>query len=117
LGSLSPLKNQRLKHALHRLISKLPARLRQDPEVRRLAATCHSGHVDIVHLIYRQSRFEQASKDYEFSRATVLEHWGAGRRDMKRTVMHPDWLTRSRPNEGVTVYDLARARAPAGAAC
>ena len=60
-----------------------------------------------MHLIYRQSRYEQESKDYEFSRATVLQHWQAGQHDMQRTVAHPDWLSASNPDDGITVYDLA----------
>ena len=98
---------QRDRRAVQNLIAKLPTRLRDDPEMKQLAAEHRCSHVDIVHLIYRQSRFEQESKDYEFSRATMLEHWHAGQRDMQRTVEHPDWLTRSNPDEGVTVYDLA----------
>ena len=102
---------QRDHMALHKLIDELPARVRNRPDIRRLASTCHNSHVDIVHLIYRQSRYEQESKDYEFSRDTVLQHWQAGQRDMQHTVAHPDWLTKSNPEEGVTVYDLAHDKA------
>ena len=98
---------QRDKRMMQALIAKLPVRLRDDPEVQTLERLCETAHVDIVHLIYRQTRFELESKDYEFSRATVLEHWQAGQRDMRRTVEHPDWLTKSNPDDGVTVYDLA----------
>ncbi|MBV8617614.1 MAG: patatin-like phospholipase family protein [Curvibacter sp.] len=98
---------QRDRRAIQGLIDRLPEDLRQDPEVRRLASRCRVGHVDIVHLIYRQSPFELESKDYEFSRATVVDHWKAGQRDMQTTVNHPDWLTQSDPDHGVTVYDLS----------
>jgi NTE family protein len=100
-------RQQRDRRIIMKLIERLPAAMREEPDIKRLAETCRDGHVDIVHLIYRQSRYELESKDYEFSRATVLEHWLAGRRDMQRTVAHPEWLTRSRPDEGVTIYDLA----------
>jgi NTE family protein len=89
------------------LIAKLPAALRKDPDVCALMEANRTSHVDIVHLIYRQTRFEQESKDYEFSRATVLEHWKAGRRDMRHTIDHPDWLEKSEAEEGISVYDLA----------
>jgi len=92
---------------LRRLIAELPPKLRERPDMQRLAATCGAGHIDIVHLIYRQSRFEQESKDYEFSRASMLQHWAAGQRDMQHSVAHPDWLKASNPNDGVTIYDLA----------
>jgi len=99
---------QRHKKAVQNLIAKLPARMRDDPDVRYLSGQCKVAHVDIVHLIYRQTRFELESKDYEFSRATVLEHWRAGRADMQRTIEHPEWLSRSRMEDGITVYDLSR---------
>ena len=99
---------QRTRRAMRRLIERLPAPLRDDPDVRRLAATLHAAPVDIVHLIYRQNAYESESKDYEFSRASVEEHWAAGRRDMRRTREHPDWLTHSSLDEDVTVYDLGQ---------
>lgn len=99
---------QRTKQALSNLIAKLPPAMRNDPDVKRLEAANHTAHVDIVHLIYRQSAFEQESKDYDFSRATMQEHWAAGKRDMQNTVTHPDWLTKSGTEQGVTVYDLSR---------
>jgi NTE family protein len=105
---------QRDQVALHQLIAELPQKVRDRPDVKRLAATCHTGYIDIVHLIYRQSRFEQESKDYEFSRATMLQHWAAGQRDVQHSVAHPDWLNASSPNDGVTIYDLAHD--PAGRA-
>ncbi len=98
---------QRAKQALVNVIAKLPARLRNDPDVKYLAASNRTAHVDIVHLIYRQSRYELESKDYEFSRAAVTEHWQAGQRDMLRTIEHPEWLVKSDLEAGVTVYDLA----------
>lgn len=99
----------RYKQALHHLITKLPAALKNDPDVKQLMTTTRTAHVDIVHLIYRQNRYELESKDYEFSRATMQVHWEAGRRDMQRTVDHPDWLQMATENNGVTVYDLAHA--------
>jgi NTE family protein len=98
---------QRDERALLALIAELPARVRKRPDMQRLAGACHAGDIDIVHLIYRQSRFEQESKDYEFSRATMRQHWEAGQRDMQHTVAHPDWLRKSSPGDGVTIYDLA----------
>jgi NTE family protein len=98
---------QRELASIQKLIAMLPPDARQDPEVQRLAKACDGAHVDIVHLIYRQSRYELESKDYEFSRATVKDHWSAGQRDMRNTINHPEWLKKSQPGPGVTVYDLA----------
>ena len=100
-------KIQRNKKTILNLIAKLPAKARDTPDVRDLAAANKTAHVDIVHLIYRQNQFELESKDYEFSRDTVREHWAAGKRDMQFTIEHPDLLSKSSVDDGVTVYDLA----------
>ncbi|HEY8068472.1 MAG TPA: patatin-like phospholipase family protein, partial [Burkholderiales bacterium] len=71
-----------------------------------------AARTDIVHLIYRQASYELESKDYEFSRASVLEHWQSGRRDMRDTVTHPEWLKSSGLHEGVAQYDLTRQARP-----
>jgi NTE family protein len=90
----------------------LPAAERNKADVKALFAAAQTAHIDIVHLIYRQDRYELESKDYEFSRATVLHHWAAGQRDMRRTIEHPDLLNKSNVDDGVTVYDLAHDHQP-----
>ena len=87
---------------------KLPAELKDDPDVKHLRETMRVAPIDIVHLIYRQARYELESKDYEFSRASVLEHWESGRRDAHDTIVHPEWLKSSGLNDGVTQYDLTQ---------
>ena len=62
--------------------------------------------IDIIHLIYRDKPYELESKDYEFSRAAVDEHWEAGERDMRNTLAHPEWLQSAGQFNGVTTFDL-----------
>jgi len=94
-----------LQQALAELIKKLPAQLRSDPTVAALSAQMTHQPIDIVHLIYRDKPYELDTKDYEFSRAMVAEHWEAGARDMRNTIAHPEWLESATEN-GVTTYDL-----------
>jgi NTE family protein len=96
------------RRAISDLIAKLPPHLLDDPEVLHLQDFAQVAPVDIVHLIYRQGPFERESKDYEFSRATMLERWEAGRRDLADTLAHPDWLKFAGRDSGVTQYDLTR---------
>jgi NTE family protein len=100
------------KKAIRDLLMKLPAELKDDPDVKHLRETMRVAPIDIIHLIYRQSRYELESKDYEFSRASVLEHWQSGRRDAHDTIVHPEWLSSSGLNDGVTQYDLTRHTRP-----
>ncbi len=96
------------RKALCDLLGKLPEALKGEPSVRQLLSSMHAIPTDIVHLIYRQAAHELESKDYEFSRVSVLEHWQAGQRDMRDTIVHPDWLKSTGIDEGVTQYDLTR---------
>ena len=96
------------RKAIRDLLHKLPDDLKGDPAVRQLARTTHVAPIDIVHLIYRQAAYELDSKDYEFSRGSVLEHWQCGRQDAHDTIVHPEWLKSSGLNDGVTQFDLTR---------
>jgi NTE family protein len=98
--------NLNLQQALADMIGKLPPSLRSDPAVAQLQAHMNHQPIDIVHLIYRDKPYELDTKDYEFSRAMVTEHWETGARDMRSTIAHPEWLQSASAN-GVTTYDLA----------
>jgi len=99
---------QRLRSSLHRLLAKLPAEMKDDPDVGALEKMCCCTHIDILHLINRRGGYSGSSKDYEFSRATMLWRWNAGLEDVRRSLAHPEWLKRSQLAEGIQVYDLAR---------
>ena len=51
---------------------------------------------NIVQLIYRAQNYEGHSKDYEFSRLSMQDHWRAGYHDAVRTLRHPEVLARPR---------------------
>jgi len=109
LNTTYELRRQATVQAAQRLLARLPARLRDDPDARLLAAIPCEAAVDVVHLIYRSKHYESQSKDYEFSRASMLEHWAAGLADTQATLEDPRWLGRDRRDAGVHVYDLASA--------
>ena len=99
-----------IAQAARRLVAKLPAALRDDPDARLLAHIRGERAVDVVHLIYRSKHYETQSKDYEFSRLSMQEHWDAGRADMTRTLRDPRWTGRVRTGSGVHVFDLSADR-------
>jgi NTE family protein len=99
---------QQLKSPLHRLLQKLPEDLKHDPDAKALKKLCSGAHIDIVHFINRHGAYSSFSKDYEFSRATMLQRWEAGLADVRRSVAHPEWLKRSQLAEGIQLYDLTR---------
>jgi NTE family protein len=99
---------QRLRHALADLIEKLTGDLRNSPEARLLANEAEHKVSNIVHLIYRAKNYEGHSKDYEFSRLSMQEHWRAGYHDARRTLHHREILERPTNHEGVLTFDLDR---------
>lgn len=99
---------QQARQALHRLLALLPDRsiLDNDPELMALAEHADDKVYNIVHLIYRTQKYEGASADYEFSRATMTEHWGAGHRDATQSLKHPEIFERPTTPYGVATFDL-----------
>ncbi|WP_336489450.1 patatin-like phospholipase family protein [Methylobacterium nigriterrae] len=96
------------KAAFRRLAEKLPPELRQDPDVAFLSKVSHENAVTIMQVIYRRKNYEGNAKDYEFSRQTMLEHWEAGRSDVKRAFRNRGWMEHARAEDGITVFDLTR---------
>jgi NTE family protein len=64
------------------------------------------GVVNIVHLIYQSKVSEVDSKDYEFSAATMTDHWKSGFQDTIDTLAHVDWLEPPSTEDGIAVHDI-----------
>jgi NTE family protein len=99
---------QALRRATHRLLQKLPASLRDDPDVDLLRNGSCNAAITIVHLIHRRKDYFTQSKDFEFSRHSIEEHWKAGGDDVRRTFRDKSWQNRSKPAAEITVFDLTR---------
>jgi NTE family protein len=99
---------QKLRNALSSLLEKLPDELRDSPEVAVLGPVANRKIYNLVQLIYRSKQYEGGSKDYEFSRASMEDHWSAGYHDTTRTLRHPEVLERPKNLEGVLTFDLAQ---------
>lgn len=102
-------KLQDLRHAVAKLLPQLPQELRNSPEYQMLNAETDHSVYNIVHLIYRGKQYEGDSKDYEFSRLTMDEHWTAGYYDAVRALRDPKILERPQGVEGVFIFDSGRA--------
>jgi NTE family protein len=102
-------KAQRLRRALGHLLKVVPdlEALKADPETKLLIDEADEKVYNIIHLIYRAKSYEGTSKDYEFSRLTMEEHWASGYADAVHTLSHPEVLERPRTPDGVSTFDLA----------
>lgn len=99
---------QKSRYALATLLEQLPPELKDSAEAKLLSAAANHKVYNIVHLIYHAKDYEGDSKDYEFSRLSMEDHWKAGREDMERTLSHPEILQRPTNPEGINIYDFCQ---------
>ncbi len=100
-------RRQLLRRAAAQLLEKLPKDVRQTPEAEFLAGEADEKVYNLIQLIYHAKTYEGTSKDYEFSRLTMEEHWKSGYNDAVRTLRHPEVLQRPNGSDGVFTFDLA----------
>jgi NTE family protein len=98
------------EHKLHKaamnLLKKLPENLQNDPDAKVLREATKESGVTIMHLIKRSTDRDSQSKDYEFSRLSMEEHWHEGHRDVVNSLQAKAWKTRKVPADGMITFDL-----------
>jgi len=99
---------QTFRRAFREVLEHLPDNLQTMPAVELLAKESDENVYNIVQLIYHAKSYEGASKDYEFSRRTMEEHWQAGYDDVVRSLQHPEVLQRPNNPEGVRTFDFCK---------
>jgi NTE family protein len=97
---------QKMRHAAAKLIAEMPEHLKNSPELALLRPAIEHKAYNIIQLVYRAKTYEGQSKDYEFSRRSMEEHWRSGYHDAVRTLRHPEVLARPRTPDGVFTFDL-----------
>ncbi|HQR03599.1 MAG: patatin-like phospholipase family protein [Proteobacteria bacterium] len=95
---------------LHQLARLLPEGQRNSPAVKALLAGCDDPPITLVHVIHRHKTDETQTKDYEFSRLSMDEHWRSGLCDMKASLGLMDAQPALDPGEFRTIDYQARAK-------
>ena len=98
---------QLLRRAAAKLLRSIPSELQHTAEAALLGNEADDKVYNLIQLIYHARNYEGTSKDYEFSRRTMNEHWNSGYNDAVRTLRHPEVLQRPRGMDGVFTFDLA----------
>ena len=98
---------QKMESSVATLLEQLPEEYKRSEEARFLASIAERHAYNLVHLIYRPRGYEGDSKDYEFSRLSMTEHWRSGYYDAMRTLRHPEVLERAGYGEEVSIFDFA----------
>jgi NTE family protein len=97
---------QRVRAALADLFERLPPSEIKGEDIELLRSIADRKVYKIVQLIYRSKHYERQSKDYEFSRLSMQDHWQAGYNDAIRTLRHPEALERPTDRTGCGTFDL-----------
>ncbi len=107
---------QKLRYT--RLIKDLLQIIEEDPnlgsdDLERIATArgiTEVGVKNVIHLIYHKKTYERGYKDYEFSAATMQEHWQSGLDDIENTFRHPDWFGLPDTDEIFVTHDIHQKR-------
>jgi NTE family protein len=91
---------------IRRLLDKIPAGALTDAEIAMKADFDHQPAINLLHLIYQPAAYETQAMDYEFSAASMHEHWQSGYRDTHATLQHKEWLTMPTEGGGMVVHDV-----------
>jgi NTE family protein len=95
-----------IRHIINELHKLLPPELADTPQAKRLYEHGCVTTMDIAQLIYRPNEPQGASKDFEFSRATMEARWQAGFSDACTTLQRSPWLAPMTKDHGVRVFDV-----------
>jgi NTE family protein len=98
---------QCVRVALANVLERVPPEILDSEDGKLLKAVADRKVYNVVHLIYRSKNYEVQSKDYEFSRTSMNDHWNAGYSDAIRTLRHPEALQRPTEQVGVSTFDVA----------
>ncbi|HXQ53510.1 MAG TPA: patatin-like phospholipase family protein [Stellaceae bacterium] len=97
---------QLIRHNAATLLNALPEEARHLPEYKFLHGYADHKVYRVVELIYHARQYEGDSKDYEFSRLSMEEHWRTGYSDTVRTLHHPEALVRPEIGDGLGLFDI-----------
>ena len=100
-------KMHKVEYSVATLLDQLPEEFKQSEEAKFLASIAQRRAYNLVHLIYRPRGFEGDSKDYEFSRLSMAEHWHSGYYDATHTLSHSEVLERAGNGDEFTIFDFA----------
>jgi len=99
----------RIRHArrlVRRVLAQLPEEVAKGPAAMELARLAVENALTVVHLIYRRQSYEGSAKDYEFSRSTMLEHWAAGLKAVKRSMTERAAILTRPASGGARMFDV-----------
>jgi NTE family protein len=102
------MRQYKMKLRMRELYARIPDSELNDEQRAEKEQLADLPEIAILHLIYQQAAYEGQAKDYEFSAASMREHWDRGYRDTCLTLHHKDWLEMPAQDGGIVVHDIHR---------
>lgn len=96
-----------LKNSIHILSQFVPPKERKNPEINRCIRRGCESTIAVVRFLYAQDNSELNSKDYEFSRKSILERIERGYRDGVNAIKKSPWLAPTSQSAGIALYDMS----------
>lgn len=96
----------RLRHVIKALSDLIPEDVRDAEEVRALSAYGCLTRMHVVRLLAPSLKYEDQTKDIDFSPAGIHERWHAGYERMMRTIEQAPWKGDFDDIEGVLFHEL-----------
>jgi len=97
------------------LLARLPADFETGPDVDYLRRVGCATSMDVVHLIYRANDVQGATKDFEFSRATMEARWQQGLSDGSAALAASPWLAPAPAGVAVRTFDVGHEKSAVAA--
>ncbi len=101
-------REQRLRRVLREVLARAPAASRRDAWCREAEVLASDKRFSVVHLIYREKPWDGHHKDYEFSAASMRDHWASGLTDIRRTLAQPGCLVLPPAGQSSATHDVHR---------
>ena len=110
MNTTAAMLEQKLRKSSMNLLKKLPPEMLDDPDVKLLTQNARQTGITVMHLIKRAHGFDTQSKDYEFSRLSMNEHWREGLEEVKKSFATTAWKERIIPDMGMITFDHGKVR-------
>ncbi|WP_454785411.1 patatin-like phospholipase family protein [Legionella sp. WA2024007413] len=96
-----------LKNTIHVLSRYIPESEKGNPELKLCMARGHQSTISLVRFLYEHDETEFSSKDYEFSKKSILERIQNGYKDGRKAVKKSPWDQKIPDTNGIAVYDMS----------
>ena len=96
------------KEMIQALLELIPKSEANHPIVQKAKGLAEDVTTNIIQLVYKDKNYEGHYKDYEFSQATMAEHWSTGLDDVRNTLKHSAWFEAHSANQSFITYDIHR---------